>query len=209
MEKLTRKQFDLLEVLATSPSLQTQRALEKSTGHSLGTINRVMKELCELKYVADGKITNAGIAALEPYRAKRAIFIAAGFGSRLVPITFNTPKPLVRVHGVRIIDTLLDACLAAGINEKKKAVAVLPCRAEARLLEKLSVLSDEIDAAIEALEESIGGCAGEDVTAQAFFIRDELLGKMAALRALCDEAETLTAASCWPFPTYGDLLFGV
>lgn len=117
MKQLTRKQFDLLEVLATSPTLQTQRALEKSTGHSLGTINRVMKELCELKYVADGKITNAGIAALEPYRAKRAIFIAAGFGSRLVPITFNTPKPLVRVHGVRIIDTLLDACLAAGINE--------------------------------------------------------------------------------------------
>ena len=46
MKQLTRKQFDLLEVLATSPTLQTQRALEKSTGHSLGTINRVMKELC-------------------------------------------------------------------------------------------------------------------------------------------------------------------
>ena len=45
------------------------------------------------------------------------------------------------------------------------------------------------------------------MTAQAFFIRDELLGKMAALRASCDEAETLTAAGYWPFPTYGDLLF--
>ncbi len=99
--------------------------------------------------------------------------------------------------------------LAAEICEKKKAVAVLPCRAETKLLEKLSILSDEIDAAIDALEESIGGCAGEDVTAQAFFIRDELLGKMDALRALCDKAETLTAASCWPFPTYGDLLFKV
>ena len=32
---------------------------------------------------------------------------------------------------------------------------------------------------------------------------------MAALRALCDEAETLTGAAYWPFPTYGDLLFGV
>lgn len=65
----------------------------------------------------NGAITNAGVNALEPYRAKRAIFIAAGFGSRLVPITFNTPKPLVRVHGVRIIDHLIDACLEAGINE--------------------------------------------------------------------------------------------
>ena len=35
----------------------------------------------------------------------------------MVPITLNTPKPLVRVHGKRIIDTLLDACLAAGIEE--------------------------------------------------------------------------------------------
>ena len=117
MKQLTRKQFDLLEILATSDRLQTQRNLERTTGHSLGTINRIMKELSELKYVSDGKITNEGLTALEPYRAKRAIFIAAGFGSRLVPITFNTPKPLVRVHGVRIIDTLLDACLQAGIHE--------------------------------------------------------------------------------------------
>jgi CTP:phosphocholine cytidylyltransferase-like protein len=57
------------------------------------------------------------LAAMEPYRAKRAVFIAAGFGSRMVPITLNTPKPLVRVNGVRIIDTLLDAVIAAGIDE--------------------------------------------------------------------------------------------
>lgn len=48
---------------------------------------------------------------------KRAIFIAAGFGSRMVPVTVNTPKPLVRVHGKRIIDGLIDACLKAGIEE--------------------------------------------------------------------------------------------
>ena len=55
--------------------------------------------------------------ALEPYRAKRAIIIAAGFGTRMVPLTFNTPKPLIRVHGKRIIDGLIDACLSAGIRE--------------------------------------------------------------------------------------------
>lgn len=64
-----------------------------------------------------GQFTTDNIAALEPYRVKRAIFIAAGFGTRLVPITLNTPKPLVRVHGVRIIDRLIDACLAADIEE--------------------------------------------------------------------------------------------
>ena len=114
---LTRKQFDVLEALAAAKAPLTQRQLEEATGHSLGTVNRVLKELAELGYVKSGDITNAGINALEPYRAKRAIFIAAGFGTRLVPITFNTPKPLVRVHGVRIIDRLIDACLEAGINE--------------------------------------------------------------------------------------------
>lgn len=115
--ELTRKQFDVLEVLATASASLTQRELESKTGHSLGTINRVMKELTEGGLVINGTITNDGVNALEPYRCKRAIFIAAGFGTRLVPITFNTPKPLVRVHGVRIIDRLIDACLAAGINE--------------------------------------------------------------------------------------------
>ena len=62
-------------------------------------------------------LAKKGLQELEPYRVKRAIFIAAGFGSRLVPITLNTPKPLVRVKGVRIIDTLLDAVIAAGIEE--------------------------------------------------------------------------------------------
>ena len=114
---LQRKQFDILEVLATNKAQLTQRELEKATGHSLGTVNRLLKELTEHGYIEDGRITNTGIAALEPYRAKRAVFIAAGFGTRLVPITFNTPKPLVRVHGVRIIDRLIDACLEAGINE--------------------------------------------------------------------------------------------
>lgn len=114
---LTEKQFDILEKLAEADSALSQRDLEKATGYSLGTINKVIKELSELEYVNNGELTDEGLNALEPYRAKRAIFIAAGFGSRLVPITFNTPKPLVRVHGERIIDALLDACLAAEIEE--------------------------------------------------------------------------------------------
>ena len=115
--ELTRKQFDILAALAEAKAPMKQRALEKATGYSLGTINRTVKELAELGFAAEGAITNSGLTALEPYRAKRVVFIAAGFGTRLVPITFNTPKPLVRVHGVRIIDRLIDACLAAGISE--------------------------------------------------------------------------------------------
>ncbi len=117
ISKLARKQFDILEALAETGKPLTQRELEKETGHSLGTVNRVSKELSALNYIENSTITNAGLKALEPYRAKRAVFIAAGFGTRLVPITLNTPKPLVRVKGQRIIDGLIDACLNVGISE--------------------------------------------------------------------------------------------
>ncbi len=114
---LQRKHFDILVALEGSNEALTQRDLEKITEYSLGTINKVYRELVTDGLVDAGKITDKGIEALEPYRAKRAVFIAAGFGSRMVPITLNTPKPLVRVHGKRIIETLLDACLEAGIEE--------------------------------------------------------------------------------------------
>ncbi len=115
--ELTRKQFDILCMLEESDVSLSQRDLEKNLGYSLGTINKTMQELTELGFVQDGEITTKGVESLVPYQVKRAVFIAAGFGSRMVPITFNTPKPLVRVHGVRIIDHLLDACIEAGIED--------------------------------------------------------------------------------------------
>lgn len=114
---LTRKQFDILDVLAESKETLSQREIQVKSGMSLGTVNRTLKELGDLGYTKGGCISEAGLEAMEPYRVKRAIFIAAGFGSRMVPITLNTPKPLVRVNGRRIIDTLLDAVVAAGIEE--------------------------------------------------------------------------------------------
>lgn len=114
---LSRKQFDVLEKMVGKTAPITQRELENLTGYSLGTVNRVIKELSDAGLVSNGIITDEGMNALEPYKVKRAVFIAAGFGSRLAPITLNTPKPLVRVKGVRIIDHLIDACLEAGIEE--------------------------------------------------------------------------------------------
>ncbi len=116
MDKLTRKQFNLL-VEATEGRLPSQRSIAAKFGCSVGTVNKTSSELSEAGFIENGHITPAGISALEPYRAKRAVFLAAGFGSRLVPVTLNTPKPLVRVNGNRIIDGLIDAVLAAGIEE--------------------------------------------------------------------------------------------
>ena len=113
---LSRIQFDILETMARErkPFSSTEMI---STSHSEKEIADALRELDEKGYVSNGAITNSGISVLEPYKVKRAIFLAAGFGTRMIPITFNTPKPLVRVHGIRIIDRLIDACLAADIQD--------------------------------------------------------------------------------------------
>ncbi|MBQ5781448.1 MAG: NTP transferase domain-containing protein, partial [Spirochaetaceae bacterium] len=114
---LSFKEFEVLRIMEAPKEKLTQRELAEESGFSLGTVNTTVTQLEERGLMADGLITQEGLAALEPYRVKKAIFIAAGFGSRMVPITLNTPKPLVRVKGKRIIDTILDAVVAAGIEE--------------------------------------------------------------------------------------------
>jgi CTP:phosphocholine cytidylyltransferase-like protein len=116
---LTRTQFDILSFLEQQDDGEnlTQEKIAAVTCHSAESIEKTITHLKEKGLIENCNLTDAGENALEPYRAKKAVFIAAGFGSRLVPITFNTPKPLVRVNGVRIIDTLLDAVCAAGIGE--------------------------------------------------------------------------------------------
>lgn len=115
---LNKKEFAVLTYLeANNNEKLTQKELAEELDFSVGTVNKLWNELEEKGFIENKQITKKGLNALEPYRVKRAIFIAAGFGSRLVPITLNTPKPLVRVKGVRIIDTLLDAVIAAGIEE--------------------------------------------------------------------------------------------
>ena len=114
---LTKKQFDILTYFEKNKEQKTQRELAEALQLSVGTINKTLKELNNFGYIVDNKISEKGLEALEPYRVKRAVFMAAGFGSRMVPITLNTPKPLVRVKGKRMIDTLLDAVIAAGIED--------------------------------------------------------------------------------------------
>lgn len=115
---LNKKEFAILTYLeANNNEKLTQKELAEELGFSVGTVNKLWNDLEEKGFIENKQITKKGLNVLEPYRVKRAIFIAAGFGSRLVPITLNTPKPLVRVKGVRIIDTLLDAVIAAGIEE--------------------------------------------------------------------------------------------
>ena len=53
----------------------------------------------------------------ESHIVKRAIIMAAGTGNRMHPLTLTTPKPLVKVNGVRMIDTVADGLRGNGITE--------------------------------------------------------------------------------------------
>lgn len=102
------------------------------------------------------------------------------------------------------------ADIARAAAAKKALDSSLACSYEAGVVKKLSALldriavkADELSNALLALDDA------EDIEEKSIMIRDTVLSLMGELRLACDEAETLTAKSYWPFPTYADLLFGV
>ena len=100
--------------------------------------------------------------------------------------------------------------LAGTVAAKKAVSADILCGYETGLIAKLSVLADQIAVKTEELESALLGLKDSaDVLEEACAIRDTVISRMAALRAVADEAETLTAEKYWPIPTYGQLLFGV
>lgn len=120
--KLSRYQFEILTFLEKKGMrAHSIRALSDAIKISGNTVSSSLDSLvCAGLVNREGDalgITDAGLAALEPYRVKRAVILAAGFGSRMMPATADRPKPMVTVNGVRIIDTLLDALTAVGITD--------------------------------------------------------------------------------------------
>lgn len=120
---LNHYQFDVLTYIERkSPFKMTQRELSDRIRISLGNTNKILKDFLDKDYIdikenKEISITKNGLKALEPYKVKKAIIIAAGFGHRLAPVTLDTAKPLVKVNGRRIIDSIIDAFVAADIKD--------------------------------------------------------------------------------------------
>lgn len=120
--EITRYQFDLLTYIESHEGKPlTQRQIADGITLSLGTVNKLInqfesEDILVIKKNRSIELTEKGYKLLEPYKVRKAIVIAAGFGSRMAPVTLDTPKPLVKVNGVRIIDTLLDALVAQDID---------------------------------------------------------------------------------------------
>ena len=128
--------------------------------------------------------------------------------SKCVHIEAQTMTDMARKSILPAVEAYTAAVADAYL--KKTAVPGVTAEYEARTAAKLASLTECIDRATVALEGALVEYhAVTDVTAAADFIRDEILPRMAELRAVCDEAEAVTAKEYWPFPTYADLLFGV
>lgn len=120
--EITRYQFELLTYIEKNGKREYPLRTLSDTLKISGTeISSSLEFLVENEMITKNQevldITEKGLAALEPYRVKRAVILAAGFGSRMVPVTLDTPKPLVKVNGTRIIDTLIQALLAQDIQD--------------------------------------------------------------------------------------------
>ena len=127
---------------------------------------------------------------------------------KTVTIEAHTMVDMARKEIMPAIESYV-ADLAAAAKAKKDAVGA-DCSYEAKRITRLSDLLSQIDEAVDDLDSALVKLSmSGDITAQANFIRDEIIPKMSLVRVPADEAETLTAEKYWPFPTYGDLLFGV
>ena len=93
---------------------------------------------------------------------------------------------------------------------KKNFAPDISCDYEHGLVKSLSQSIERAAACTAELKEVVARVRDFcGIISEADFIRDEILPRMGALRAVVDEAETKTAAEYWPVPTYGELLFGV
>lgn len=128
---------------------------------------------------------------------------------KTVVIEANTMVDMAKTQIIPAIENYVAKIVETAVA-KKSLDASIACTYETGLVKKLSALTDNIAVKADELENALLSLdKAEDIGAQSEMIRDTVLAKMSELRVPCDEAETQTAKSYWPFPTYADLLFGV
>ncbi len=126
-----------------------------------------------------------------------------------VTIEANTMVVMSKTQIAPAIDKFVGD-LAQRVALKQSIGSSIPDSYELSLVKKLSAITDGVYTKTDELKDEIVALSGANgIIEESAMIRDKILPKMAELRALCDEAETLTSKEYWPFPSYADLLFGV
>ena len=128
---------------------------------------------------------------------------------KTITIEANTMVDMAKTQIAPAIENYIGT-LAKIVSDKKAIDASLVFGYETDLIKKLSASVEKILADAESLKTKIAGLSkAKSIIDESYKIRDGVVPAMAKLRAVADEAESLTDRSYWPFPTYGDLLFGV
>jgi glutamine synthetase len=152
--------------------------------------------------------------------ARHRIFSQAELSSRCGIMLENYCKT-VRIEALTMLDMARREILPAVtryIREVSEAatarMAAAPgasCEMDADLIGRLASLRDDLYRGAGALEKAIAGAAEHEGEEEglALYYRNTVVTAMARLREPADQLELLVGKECWPFPTYGDLLFGV
>lgn len=114
---MNKQESDILNALLLEPFIN-QRILAEVSGHSLGVVNRSLKELIKSGYIDDSiRPTTKAIKVFKQNTPHRAIILAAGFGMRMVPINTEMPKGLLEVNGEPLIERIIKQLHEVGIQE--------------------------------------------------------------------------------------------
>ena len=73
--------------------------------------------LLKNKYINSGGITNKGKEYLEAHKVDNAIILAAGMSTRFVPVCYETPKGLLSVRGIPLVERQILQLREKGIEE--------------------------------------------------------------------------------------------
>ena len=129
--------------------------------------------------------------------------------SKTIIIEANTMVDMAGTQIAPAVESYIGK-LAKTVADKKAIDPALVFGYETDLIKKLSESVEKILKDTEILKGKLAELAdSKDITEESYKIRDYVIPAMTELRAVCDVAEGLTDKSFWPFPTYGDLLFGV
>ena len=128
---------------------------------------------------------------------------------KTVNIEGHTMVDMVRKNYLPSIEEYLYS-LARTTSMMKSVSDRVKCNYEVSTMERLSELTDYILERVRDLEKALEDLKGmEDIMKTSERIRDDVIPKMEHLRKHVDEAEMLMPEKCWPFPSYGKLLFSV
>ena len=146
-------------------------------------------------------VTRHGIYTETEFRARYAIHLEA----------YNK---IVAIEARTMIDMAMHQILPAALRYTKRLCDGLvvkqsigaSCHAETVLVRQLSGLTDSLYDTLDTLQHVMENVP-KNAEAAAMYYHDSVIPGMNALRSQADELEALTDKSCWPYPTYSDLLF--